>query len=86
MSLIFVPGKYLLFIFFFLDIVFSISPDIVKLPKYKCSAFPTFFIVLMYSFLSALLIFSVGVDWISFLVLVHWNVSRFAMLHLQGSS
>ena len=68
MSLIFAPGIYLTLIFRFLDTFFSISPDIVEFPKisgvpYHSSLFCCTELV------SALLIFFVRVDSISFLVL-----------------
>ena len=67
MSLIFAPGKYLTLIFIFLDIFFSISPDIVESPK--ISVVPFLHSLLFYCtvLLPALLVFSVGAVWISFL-------------------
>ena len=70
MTLIFAPGIYLTLIFRFLDIFFSISPDIIEFPK--ISAVPYHFSLFCCTeLLSALLIFFVRVDFISFLVLTY---------------
>ena len=69
MSLIFAPGKYLVLIFLFLDVFFSISPDIIESPKISILPFLHSSLFCCRELLSALLIFPVGVDSTSFLVL-----------------
>ena len=69
MVLIFAPRKYLTLIFLFPDIFFSISPDIVESPKISEVPFLHSSLFGCTVLLSALLIFSVRADWISFLVL-----------------
>ena len=69
MSLIFAPGKYVTLIFLFLDIFLSISPDIVDSPKISVVPFLHFSLFCCRVLLSALLIFSFGAVWISFLAL-----------------
>ena len=68
MSLIFAPGKYLTLILLFMDIFFSISPDIVESPKKSVVPFLHSSLFCCKVLLSALLMFSVGVVWIPCLV------------------
>ena len=69
MSLIFAPGKYLVLIFLFLNIFFSISPDIIESPKISVVPFLHSSLFCCRELLSALLIFSVEADSTSFLVI-----------------
>ena len=57
MSLIFAPGKYLTLIFLFLDIFFSLRPDIVDSPKISVVPFHYSSLFCCTVMLSALLVF-----------------------------
>ena len=57
MSLIFAPGKYLTLIFLFLDIFFSLRPDIVDSPKISVVPFHHSSLFCCTVMLSALLVF-----------------------------
>ena len=96
MALLPAPGKYRTLIFLFLDIFFSISPHIVESPKISVVPFLHSSLFCCTELLSALLIFSVGVDWISFLVLTcsskYFTLSstsftrQFLVFELRGDS
>ena len=63
------PGKYLTLIFLFLDMFFFISPDIVESPKVNLVPSLHSSLFCCTELLSALLIFSAGVDLISFVLI-----------------
>ena len=69
MSLILPPGKYLTLIFLSLDISFSISPDIFESFKISVGRFLHSSLFCCIVLLSAILVFSIGAVWISFLAL-----------------
>ena len=79
MSLIFAPGKYLTLILLFVDIFFSISPDIVESPQKSVVPFLHSSLFCCKVLLSALLMFSVGVVWIPCLVLTCSLLTCFAV-------
>ena len=79
MSLIFAPGKYLTLILLFVDIFFSISPDIAESPQKSVVPFLHSSLFCCKVLLSALLMFSVGVVWIPCLVLTCLLLTCFAV-------